>query len=264
MGATPLLEINPAKRIVRMKGALSGVLFTGTDKVRSGYGNGDCLYCDFKHRVFAVADGSERFPRASRDILTRLSRALEETDLPDTAAEWKRLINRRVYAGQNYQHKTTFSCVAVSGDDTKVVLTVAHGGDSVILLIDAMSGEVLYRNDRNMNFAGRSREINNVIEYRATDRNIRVVMHSDGLDDLVRFCIGQSLCSNIADAFTNFPIHDIGELIHDILMGAAGQFEYDDISLIAIDPFHLSGTEANRILMGGTYPILKGDPHAPA
>ena len=254
MGATPALQINAAKRILRLKGVLSGVLFTGTDKVRSGYGNGDCLYFDFKHKVFAVADGTERFPRASRDILYRLSDALVKAGVPDSATDWKALINRSVYAGQKYQHKTTFSCVAVSGDDDEVTLTVAHGGDSVVVVMDSISGEVLFQTGRNMVFAGRSREITDVIEYRVTDRNVRVVMHSDGLDDLLRFCIGQSHYSNISDAFTTFPIHDIGELIHDILMGTSGQFEHDDISLIAIEPFKLLGAEANRILMGGTCP----------
>jgi hypothetical protein len=36
-----VIEINAAKRILRMKSALSGSIFTGMDKVRSGYGNGD-------------------------------------------------------------------------------------------------------------------------------------------------------------------------------------------------------------------------------
>ena len=59
---SPTVEINPSKRILKLPGALCGGISTGSDKIRSGYGNGDCLYFDFEHLVFAVADGSERFP----------------------------------------------------------------------------------------------------------------------------------------------------------------------------------------------------------
>lgn len=253
-GGSPGIEINAAKRILRLKGALSGMICTGTDKVRSGYGNGDCLYCDLKHRVFAVADGTERFPWASRDILARLSRTLEETDRPETAADWRTLINGNVYAGQKYQHKTTFSCVAVSGDDTEVALTVAHGGDSVVMVIDSVSGKGLSQTGRNMVFAGRSREIVDVIEHRITSRNARVLIYSDGFNDFSGFCLRASLYSHLADIFISVPVDDIGERIHSVLWENAHLFEHDDISLIAIDPFHLNGTESKRILMGGTQP----------
>src|SRR5512137_495004 len=151
------IEINPLKRTLRVEGALSGSIFTGTDKVRSGYGNGDCLYFDFGHRVFAVADGTERFPWASRDILCRLADSLATAGVPETAAEWKSLINRRVYAGQKYQHKTTFSCVAFSGDGDEVTVKVAHGGDSRVVEIDSVTGRALFQTERNMVFAGRSK-----------------------------------------------------------------------------------------------------------
>ena len=84
MKESPTVEINPSKRILKMPGALCGGISTGTDKIRSGYGNGDCLYFDFEHLVFAVADGSERFPWASRDLLNRLSESLAQSGSPDT------------------------------------------------------------------------------------------------------------------------------------------------------------------------------------
>jgi len=255
MAPSDVIEINAAKRTLRLKDALSGSIFTGTDKVRSGYGNGDCLYFDFRHRVFAVADGTERFPWASRDILCRLSNALMQAGVPGTAVDWKELINRRVYAGQKYQHKTTFSCVAVSGDDREVVLTVAHGGDSGVLVIDSVSGDVLFQTGRNMVFAGRSREIVDVIEFRLTDRNARVALYSDGFDDLVHFCIDRSLLSRLSDAFAAVPIDGLGERMHRLLGKHAGRFEHDDIALIVMDPFRLlGGFEENRVLIGGTQP----------
>jgi hypothetical protein len=254
MEESPVVEINAARRILRLRGALSGGIFTGTDKVRSGYGNGDCLYFDFHHRVFAVADGTERFPWASRDILIRLSEALARSGILNTATDWKVLINRKVYPKQKYQHKTTFSCVAVSGDDDNITLTVAHGGDSVVTVMDSEGGHVLFQTGRNMVFAGRSQEIVDVTEYHVTDRNVRVFIYSDGFDDLFRFCVKQSLLTSMSDAFTTLSVDRIGERMHRVLGENAGLFEHDDIALIAMDPFRLAGVEVKRVLIGGTQP----------
>jgi len=255
MKARPVMEINAAKRTLRHKDALSGSILTGTDKVRSGYGNGDCLYFDFRHRVFAVADGTERFPWASRDILCRLSEALSLAGVPGATADWKALINRRVYAGQKYQHKTTFSCVAVRGDDHEVTLTVAHGGDSGVRVIDSVSGEVLFQTGRNMVFAGRSPEIVDVTECRVANKNARVILYSDGFDDLVRFCVRRSLLARLSDTFAVFPVDGLGEQLHRVLGKNAGRFEHDDIALIVMDPFRLlAGREEKQVLIGGTQP----------
>lgn len=248
------IEINAAKRILRVNGALSGSIVTGTDKVRSGYGNGDCLYFDFRHRVFGLADGSERFPRASRDILGRLSEVLKKTGVPDTPEEWKELINRRVYSKQKYQHKTTFSCVAVSGDGDDIALTVAHGGDSVVVVMNSVTGDILFQTERNMVFAGRSREIVDVIRYRVTDSNVRVVIHSDGFDDLFRYCIRQSFLSRLSDVFITLPVDRICERIYRVLGDNAGLFEHDDIAFIVMDPCRLHGIEEKSVLIGGTQP----------
>jgi len=51
---SPTIEINPSKRILKLPGVLCGGISTGTDKFRSGYGNGDCLFFDFEHMVFAI------------------------------------------------------------------------------------------------------------------------------------------------------------------------------------------------------------------
>jgi len=248
------IEINPLKRSLRVMEALSGTIFTGTDKVRSGYGNGDCLYFDFRHRVFAVADGTERFPWASRDILRRLSDSLTPAGVPQTAAEWKSLINSRVYAGQKYQHKTTFSCAAFSGDDDGIIMKVAHGGDSRVVEVDSASGKSLFKTERNMIFAGRSREIIHVTEHRIRNRNSRILIYSDGFEDFSNFCIRQSFFSSWADAFSSLPVDCFCDQIHSILEKSSGLLEHDDVALIAIDPFRLAGMEDKRVLIGGTEP----------
>jgi hypothetical protein len=248
------VEINPAKRILKIPGAICGGISTGTDKIRSGYGNGDCLYFDFEHRVFAVADGSERFPWASRDLLNRLSESLTPSGVPDTVRGWKDLINTEVYSVQKYQHKTTFSCVAISSGEEGVSLIISHGGDSVVTVMNSATGSICHQTGRDMNFAGRSKDIADVTEYHTSDRDCRVLISTDGFNDVWRFCRRQALLGGMHDVFTRYPVDGICEMISGMLEGNKGRFEYDDIGFIIIDPFRVEHIEAKVVLIGGTTP----------
>lgn len=237
-----------------MAGAVCGGINTGTDKIRSGYGNGDCLYFDFDRMVFAVADGTERFPWASRDLLNRLSETLTISGVPDTAAGWKDLINTKLYPAQKFQHKTTFSCVNLREDAEGVSLIIAHGGDSVVTVMDGATGAICHQTPRDMYFAGRSLEIADVSEYRVADRDRRVLISSDGFDDVWRFCMRRSLLGGAKDVFDRYPVDAVCEMIHGILEENRGGFEHDDIGFIIIDPFAVKRIGGMAVLMGGTRP----------
>ncbi len=237
-----------------MAGAVCGGISTGTDKIRSGYGNGDCLYFDFEHMVFAVADGTERFPWASRDLLNRLSESLALSGSPDTAEGWKNLINTEIYSVQKYQHKTTFSCVAIKAVAEGVSLIITHGGDSVVTVMDSVSGSICHQTGRDMNFAGRSKVLTDMTEYRAADRNCRVLLSTDGFDDVWRFCMRQSLLGGAQDVFERYPVDCICEMIHGILEEKRGEFEHDDIGFIIIDPFKTIQIGGMAVILGGTRP----------
>ena len=251
---SPTVEINPSKRILKLPGALCGGISTGTEKIRSGYGNGDCLYFDFEHLVFAVADGSERFPWASRDLLNRLSESLAQSGVPDTVSGWKDLINTEIYSEQKYQHKTTFSCVAISPEGEGVSLIITHGGDSVVTVMNSVTGLIIKQTGRDMNFAGRSKDIVDVTQYRTTDRDIRLLLSTDGFDDVWRFCLRQSLLGGASDVFARYPVDSICEMISGILQENSGRFEYDDIGFIIIDPYRTERIAGTKVIMGGTRP----------
>ncbi len=248
------VEINPAKRILKMPGAVCGGIATGTDKIRNGYGNGDCLYFDFEHRVFAVADGSERFPWASRNLLNRLSESMARSGAPDTVEGWKDLINTEIYSVQKYQHKTTFSCVAINSRKEGVSLIISHGGDSVVTVMNSVTGLICHQTGRDMNFAGRSKDIADVTKYVTSDRDCRVLISTDGFNDFWRFCMSNSILGGKRDVFTRYPVENICEMISGILEANKGRFEYDDIGFIIIDPFQMEHISANAVLMGGTRP----------
>jgi hypothetical protein len=251
---SPTVEINPSKRILKLPGALCGGISTGTDKIRSGYGNGDCLYFDFEHLVFAVADGSERFPWASRDLLNRLSESLAQSGVPDTVSSWKDLINTEIYSEQKYQHKTTFSCVAIRPEGEGVSLIITHGGDSVVTLMNCVTGSIIQQTGRDMNFAGRSKDIVDVTQYQTADRDIRVLLSTDGFDDVWKFCMRQSLLGGASDVFARYSVDNICEMISGILQENSGRFEYDDIGFIIIDPYRTERIVGTTVIMGGTRP----------
>jgi hypothetical protein len=254
MKVSQTVEINPAKRILKIPGAVCGGIRTGTDKIRSGYGNGDCLYFDFEHLVFAVADGSERFPWASRDLLNRLAESLSLSGSPDTTEGWREMMNKEIYSEQKYQHKTTFSSVAIRREGEDVFLIIAHGGDSAVTVMNSVTGKISRQTGRDMNFAGRSKEIVDVTQYRVVDRNGRVLISTDGFDDVWRFCLHQSILGGVRDVFTRYPVDGICEMISGILDENKDRFEYDDIGFILLDPNRMERIGTAAVIMGGTRP----------
>jgi hypothetical protein len=48
--------VNAAERTLVKGDAACAMVLTGSDKIRSGYGNGDCRLLDFRNRVFALSD----------------------------------------------------------------------------------------------------------------------------------------------------------------------------------------------------------------
>ena len=201
-----------------------------------------------------MADGSERFPWASRDLLNRLSESLAQYGVPDTVLGWRDLINKEIYSEQKYQHKTTFSCVAIRREGEDVNLIISHGGDSAVTVMNSVTGSICQQTDRDMNFAGRSKEIVDVAKYRLADRDSRVLVSTDGFNDVWRFCLRQSLLGGASDVFKRYPVDSICEMIHGILEKNKSRFEYDDIGFIIIDPFRAETIKEKSVLMGGTRP----------
>jgi hypothetical protein len=254
MMGSPTVVINPARRILKMPGAVCGGIRTGTDKIRSGYGNGDCLFFDFEHLVFAVADGSERFPGASRDLLSRLSDSLSLSGSPVTVQGWRDMLNTKIFSEQKYQHKTTFSCVAIRREGEDLLLIISHGGDSAVTVMNSTTGSICRQTGRDMNFAGRSKEIADVTEYRMADRDGRVLISTDGFDDVWRFRMRQSIFGGAREVFERHPVDGMCEMIHGVLEESRGLFEYDDIGFIMMDPYRTERIGGTAVIMGGTQP----------
>jgi len=239
--------LNPYRRSICLPDKLGACLVTGTEKVRCGYGNGDCLLLDFHHRVFAVADASERFPQASRLLLERMTGAIAETGPPGDENAFNALLDR-VWSRQKFIHKTTLSCVVlVNGEDGPAAM-LANNGDSTITFLNPNDGKVLFRTRSDMNFAGRSKHPNAVTTQRLNGSRPAIVLATDGLAG-----IGDILSTKI----TRRP-HRIAHWIADRTRSPALPPEIDDIGAIALVT-DVPVREAHTIIMGGTRPGKEKD-----
>ena len=250
------MRINPDARIIVKKNEYGALIVTGHDKIKSGYGNGDCLLLNLKDTFFALSDSAERYSQASRDILERLGEEVDREGVPVKKEEWLDLVNR-VFAVQKYQHKATFSLAAVRRNAASASLCIINGGDSVVTVVSRTTGRVEYRTEPNMNFAGRSKGISGVVEVTLKGKEYRLVMASDGLSDVARFCR-----VDIADMMGTFlsreHVHQIPEKLLEMVRSAESRGiagNYDDIGIIVVDPMNLARNSDVQIMMGGTNPI---------
>lgn len=249
------VKINPYARMIVKDYVCGALLVTGRDKIKSGYGNGDCLLLNLKESIFAVSDSTERYSRASRDILERLCAKVDKKGAPVNKEEWLDLVNE-VFAAQKYHQKATFSLAAVKRTTTGTSIRIVHGGDSSVNLINKATGRVEYRTEPDMNFAGRSKAISKVIELSLKDSDYRLVLASDGLADVARFC-NMDVTEMVGTFLSHDNVHEIPKKMRKLIMeadlkGIAGN--YDDIGIIVIDPMSLEMNCCAQIVMGGTNP----------
>ena len=252
------LMINAAARMIAKTGQAGAILVTGTDKIRSGYGNGDCVLLDFRNSVFALSDSTERHATASRELLERLQGSLAASGCPSGSDEWRAFVNE-VYSHQNYRHKCTFSCVALRERGEGVELIALNGGDSSIIIINTATGEIEYMSKPDMYFAGRSRDIAHVSQITLEHTRYRIVICSDGLADVARIS-GNSLIGMLLDT-ANADVNETPTLFRrltDSIEPGTGA-EYDDAGVLTIDPCACLRKENSGIIMGGTAPHEESD-----
>jgi hypothetical protein len=241
--------INSVNRMVKAKGALSSLLVTGSDKVENGFGNGDCLLIDFSRFLFALSDGSERHPNASRILLEELAGWLP-AKLSFDIGSLQAAVGK-IYKEQKYTHKCTFSCAAVVKNKGELTACISSGGDSTVMVADSSDGSILFKTASDMNFAGRSKTAPGISIFGLKNRGLRIILATDGfIEALSRISKPES---------GRLP----GWLFEDSVCGIAEKFlrrlkakrlpSYDDIGMIILNPFALKRDDCT-ILTGGTLP----------
>ncbi|MFO7666400.1 MAG: hypothetical protein R6V76_07270 [Desulfobacterales bacterium] len=236
--------------MVRQQGALSALLVTGSDKVESGFGNGDCLLMDFSRLIFAVSDGSERYPQASRILLERLAGIISEQDVSPDIHVLKKSIEA-IYGGQKYIHKCTFSLVAFYKNRKEVSAFISSGGDSMVIVADSSDGSVIFKTVPDMNFAGRSKNVPGISTLTLKDRSLRVIVSTDGFAEVLNK-IGKAEHGKLPEWLFTGSVCGVAAKFRRRLK-TKNIFNHDDIGMIIVDPFTVC-REDKVILAGGTLP----------
>lgn len=250
-----IVQLNTAQRAIVDKGRVSACVVTGTDKIKSGYGNGDCLLLDFRNLFFAVSDASERWSTASRRLLRRLAKSLPK-ESPADKDQWLEAVNA-AYAKQKYIHRCTFSGVAITPEKNGFTATIIHGGDSLILVMNLKTGAVDYHTAADMSFAGRAKKIYGAKTLEFKGDHFRIILASDGLSDLARLS-GQGLYEMCSAAVLAFSTHKAPEKLIQFLARQRGAINHDDIGIIAINPMKIRRAKNLCLLLGGTTPGEEG------
>ncbi|BBO67698.1 hypothetical protein DSCA_16280 [Desulfosarcina alkanivorans] len=232
--------LNPFRRALRLPGRLGARLITGTEKVRCGYGNGDCLLVDCRHGVFAVADATERFPQASRRLLGQLAHAVCLNGPPGDELEFKGLLER-IWSRQKYIHRTTLSCVVVVPHGGGAIM-VANNGDSSVTLVSPDDGRLLFRSGADMNFAGRSQHPNPVSTLAMSGVPPLTLLATDGAG---------KVAERLDRALLKTPYRIVERLTGQ---RQSGHGETDDMGVIALATRDRVADTGESVIMGGTRP----------
>jgi len=244
--------VNRAKRAVVKPRQLGACVVTGTEKIRSGFGNGDCLMLDFRNLVFAASDATERFPAASYALLSRLADRLARDGAPENEANWRELLSA-VYEPQEYHQKATLSCVAIRREEGGTKAFVSQGGDSIVLLVNLETRRVEYATSADMCFAGRARELLRIEEVPVGKQGYSFLIASDGITDAARLA-GRTLERISGSVLSRLPIHEIPGGLAEYLAGLRAPAEYDDVGLIVFSATELEAANQPTVLVGGTSP----------
>ncbi len=244
--------INPARRAINVPGRISASLNTGSHKLQSGFGNGDCLLMDFQRLFFAISDSTDRWPDASRNIFNRLTDYLSKMELPQNEDEWLRLINR-LYATQQYLYRATFTGIAIKNSEGRKKAVIIHGGDSITLIVDVKEGSIKFQTTSNMNFVGRAKCIPEAFTIPLYSGTEIIIMGSDGIADIARLS-GLKLEDMCIAAASRYSVDEVPHRISHLLDSFEGEIQHDDIGIIAIDPHKIEPAAKLSVLMGGTMP----------
>lgn len=247
-----LIMINPARRAVHVHNQISANLCTGSQKLESGFGNGDCLLLDFQNMFFAVSDSTDRWPDASRNILLRLNDYLSKMPVPLNKTRWLNTINQ-LYATQQYLYRATFSGVALQDTGGKKSAIIIHGGDSIVIIVDIKSSTIKFQTASNMNFVGRAKCIPEAFTVPLESGNEIIIIGSDGIADIAR--LSKLTVEDMCIAATSrYSVDDVPHRIAHLLDSFEIAIQHDDIGIIAIDPHKIQPGAGSAILMGGTMP----------
>ena len=259
MNAAPYqLLVNRSLRSVRYPGFIGGRVQGGLTAAPREAGVGDCALFDFTHGVFAVADGSDRDPSASRRFMAMFSRmlkysvhppagrALSDSEVSDMVktltAETEKLL-----CSMTFGTGCTFTGVLLLRTVEGMAAIVMHTGDSLLISCDLGACHACQLTVDNFWMVGRSQRFFQIETLPVTD-STRLLLATDGLS-AIPFPPEAGRDKFILGLFESCSPDEIPDRIFDYAgPPAPGR---DDASVIAINPSALVYLP-QCLILGGT------------
>lgn len=254
------LLLNRHRRAVRFPGFLGGRISggNGSSKLQVQGGVGDCALFDFTSGLFAVSDGSDRDPSASRHFMLMFSKILKQLMRAPAGTIFssaeisaiKEILaaeSERLLCSMPFGAGCTFTGVLLLRMAEGVASIVMHTGDSLLINCDLSNSEACQFTRDNFWLVGRSQRFFQ-IEMLPVSCSTRLVLATDGLRGL-SFPAAPDRDKYFIDLLKKYGPEEIPDMILiDDGPPAPGR---DDASLIVINPFALVYLP-HCVMLGGT------------
>lgn len=250
--------MNRHRRAVRYPGFLGARVQGKAVGSSCREGVGDCILLDFSKGLFAVADGSDRNPSASRDFMVMFARMIEAQALPsdgrvystETVSALKRRLieaSGALLASLPFHNGCTFTGVFILKTMDGVTGIVMHTGDSLLIHCDLDAPSAFQYTSDNFWMVGRSRHFFQIGDL-SIRRASRILLATDGIGG-VPVPPGVSRDAFILNLFKTCSADEVPD--HLFGEGKSCPAGWDDLAIIAIDPYAMTAS-TECFIIGGT------------
>lgn len=250
---------DPVRRIFRLPGAAGAAVCSAESSSGEIRGNGDCVLLDFVTGFYALSDGSDRNPAASRNLLERFDHLFAAQDpwrlgahgpgSPDLAAYLNRLAERseRVLGAMPPTSSCTLTGVKLFRADRRWMGLLLHTGDSALYAVELQGEGPKRLTQNNFWMAGRTERLYQ-IQWMTVSQESWLILTTDGLPDLpALFPPGKE--AGIGERIDSLPVESIPQTLLAATKRHRGR--PDDAAAITLVPARLR-PGPDRIVMGGT------------
>ena len=252
------LVLNTCLRAVRFPGFVGGRILGGYGSSTPQGGVGDSALFDFTSGFFAVSDGSDRDPSASRQFMVVFSRMLKQLVRAPagtilSAAEisgMKEVLaaeSERLLCSKPFGTGCTFTGVLLLRGPGGISAIVMHTGDSLLITCDVGTSRTRQFTIDNFWLVGRSQRFFQ-IEVLPVEDSTRFLLATDGLNG-IPFPAETARESFILSLFETYGPDEVPDLI--LGNASSPSSGRDDASVIAINPSALA-YYPQRLILGGT------------
>ena len=252
------LLLNRYRRALRFPGFVGGRILGGYGSSSLQAGVGDCALFDFSSGLFAVADGSDRNPSASRHFLAMFSKTIKQLlhDPAGTTRSAREVSNiketlsaesEKLLCSMPFGTGCTFTGVLLLRTPEGIGAILMHTGDSLLITCDLHTSRACQSTVDNFWLVGRSQRFFQIEIIEVSD-STRLLLATDGLSG-IPFPAGTTREGFILSLFETCSPDEVP----DRILGNAGppSVGRDDASVIAVNPSALVYLPRHLIL-GGT------------